>query len=85
MANNKFFGFFSVNTNGRLSVQVVDGSAREGFATEKTARAKVNARVDANNSRRPGSAWAPIVCSFPDNNAMYKYLDEANRLIRGEP
>lgn len=81
----KYFGFYTANTNGRLSVQVIAGSARVGFATEKTARAKVNQRVADRNARFPGTGSAAIVCAFPDNDAMYAYLNEANRIIQGRP
>lgn len=76
MANVKFFGFYTMtNVQGRVSVQVVSGSRCVGFATEATARAKLNKHVERRAEFDPRNL---VVCAFNSQNEAYKYLREVN-------
>jgi len=77
--NNKFFGFYTYNSVGRLSVQVVDGANHDGYATEKTARTKLASKLEKYGVKVSNG----IVCSFESEAAMLRYLKEANALVRG--
>lgn len=79
----RFFGLFTItDRQGRKSVQVVEGSARIGFATEDTARAKLAERVAKRNAERPGCVTHALVMNFESNEERYGFVKEVNRLAQ---
>lgn len=79
----RYYGFVTrtTKTQRRTSVVMIDGSAHCGFATEATARAKLDAHM-ANESYSVNHAGTEVVIAFDSQNEAYKYLRDVNDQLR---